>query len=62
MPRLTKAQYNRDQNHPDFELGPLKNQSPLFKNQFLKKTLNPIQENPNTPRTCTITCLIRGCK
>jgi hypothetical protein len=62
MSQLTKAQYNRAQNHPDFELGPIKNQVPLFKNQLLKKTLNPIQEDPNTPRTCTIKCLIKGCK
>jgi hypothetical protein len=62
MSRLTKAQYNRLQNHPDFELEPIENLAPLFKNQLLKKTLNPIQEDPNNSRTCTIKCLIRDCK
>ena len=62
MSRLTKAQYNRLQNHPDFELEPIENLAPLFKNQLLKKTLNPIQEDPNNPRTYTIKYLIRGCK
>ena len=62
MSRLTKTQYNRLKNHPDFELESIENLVPLFKNQLLKKTLNPIQEDPNNPRTCTIKCLIKGCK
>ena len=54
MSRLTKAQYNRLQNHPDFELEPIENLAPLFKNQLLKKTLNPIQEDLNNSKTYTI--------
>ena len=56
MSRLIKAHYNRAQNDPDLELGLIETQAPLFKNQLLKKTLNPIQEDPNNPRTCTIKC------
>ena len=62
MPQSTKSKYNILQNHPDFELEPIENQTLLFKNQLLKKTLNPIQENPNNPRTCTVKCLIKGCR
>ena len=32
---------NYKQNLPDFTLGPLKNQPPLFKYKFLSKVLNP---------------------
>ena len=42
MSQITQARYNKAQNHPDFELEPLINQPPLFKNQLLKKILNPI--------------------
>ena len=62
MSQSTKSQYNRYQNDPDFRLEPIKNQTPLFKNQLLLKTLNPIQEDPNNPRTCTVQCLVKGCK
>jgi hypothetical protein len=60
MSQITQARYNKAQNHPDFELEPLINQPPLFKNQLLKKILNPIQENPEDPRTCIIKCLVKG--
>jgi hypothetical protein len=60
--QLTKAQYNRLQNHPDFELESIENLVPLFKNQLLKKTLNPIQEDLNNPRTYTIKNLIKDYK
>jgi hypothetical protein len=62
MSQSTKSQYNRYQNDPDFRLEPIKNQTPLFKNQLLLKTLNPIQEDPNNPRTCTVQCLVKGYK
>jgi hypothetical protein len=62
MSQLTKAKYNRLQNSLDFRLEPIEKQTTLFKNQLLKKTLNPIQENPNNPRTCTVQCLIKGCR
>ena len=42
MSQSTTAKYNRHQNHLDFELEPIINQAPLFKFQYLKKTLNPI--------------------
>ena len=54
--------YNRHQNHLDFELEPIINQAPLFKFQYLKKTLNPIQEDPDNMRICIIKCLIKGCR
>ena len=60
--QLTKAQYNRLQNHTDFDLESIENLVPLFKNQLLKKPLNPIQEDPNNPRTYTIKYLIRDYK
>ena len=62
MSQLTQAKYNRLQNSPDFELEPIENQALIFKNQLLKKTLNPIQEDPNNPRMCTVKCLIKGCR
>jgi hypothetical protein len=62
MSQQTRAKYNRLQNHPDFKLELITNQAPLFKYQLLKKTLNPIQEDPNNMRTCTIKCLTKGCR
>jgi len=62
MSQPTRAKYNRLQNHPDFELEPIANQAPLFKHQLLKKTLNPIQEDSDNMRTCTIKCLVKGCR
>jgi hypothetical protein len=52
---------NISQNHPDFELRLLDKQASLFKKGYLNKTLNPIQENIEDLRTCTIKCIIRGC-
>jgi hypothetical protein len=62
MSQSTGAKYNRLQNHPDFELEPIINQAPLFKFQYLKKTLNPIQEDLDNMRTCTVKCLVKGCR
>jgi hypothetical protein len=62
MSQSTGAKYNRLQNHPDFELEPIINQAPLFKFQYLKKTLNPIQEDPDNMRTCTVKCLVKSCR
>jgi hypothetical protein len=61
MPKSQSTRLNITQNHPDFRLEPLSKQPALFKLEYLKKTLNPIQENPEDLRTCTIKCLVRGC-
>jgi hypothetical protein len=51
---------NISQNHPDFELRPLDKQASLFKKSYLKKILNPIQENIKDLRIYTIKYIIRG--
>jgi hypothetical protein len=51
---------NISQNHPDFELRPFDKQASLFKKGYLKKTLNPIQENIEDLRIYTIKYIIRG--
>ena len=53
---------NLTQNHPDFELGLLNKQATLFKKGYLKKTLDPIQEDPKDTRIYTIKCLVQACK
>jgi hypothetical protein len=52
---------NLAQNHPEFKLKPLDEQPYLFKKGYLGKILDPIQEDPEEARTCTIKCLVRGC-
>lgn len=61
MSKQSSIKINLTQNNPDFELEPLEDQPPLFKFKYLKKTLNPIQDNPEEVRYCTVKCLIRGC-
>jgi hypothetical protein len=61
MSQQSSIRLNLTQNHPDFKLKPLKKQAPLFKQGYLKKTLDPIKENPEETRTCTIKCLVRTC-
>ncbi|PMD28751.1 hypothetical protein L207DRAFT_521411 [Hyaloscypha variabilis F] len=61
MPKSQSTRLNITQNHPDFRLEPLSEQPALFKLEYLKKTLNLIQENPEDLQTCTIKCLVRGC-
>ena len=61
MSQLSSIKLNLAQNSPDFILEPLEEQAPLFKFQYLKKTLNPIQEDPEETRMYTIKCLVRGC-
>ena len=60
MSQDSSIKLNISQNHPDFELRPLDKQASLFKKGYLKKTLNPIQENIEDLRTCTIKYMIRG--
>jgi hypothetical protein len=51
---------NISQNYPDFELRPLDKQASLFKKGYLKKTLNPIQENIEDLCIYIIKYMIRG--
>jgi hypothetical protein len=62
MSQGSSIKINLIQNHPDFELGPLNKQATLFKKGYLKKTLNPIQEDLKDTRTYTIKCLVRAYK
>jgi hypothetical protein len=62
MSQGSSIKINLIQNHPDFKLKPINKQGPLFKKGYLKKTLDPIQEDPEETRTCTIKCLVRACK
>jgi hypothetical protein len=61
MSQDSSIKLNISQNHPDFEVRLLDEQASLFKKGYLKKTLNPIQENIEDLRTCTIKCMVRGC-
>lgn len=61
MSQGSSIKINLTQNNLDFKLKPLDEQAPLFKKGYLKKTLNPIKEDPEDTRTCTIRCLVRGC-
>jgi hypothetical protein len=61
MSQQSSINLNLAQNHPNFELKPLNEQPSLFKGGYLEKILDPIQENPEDIRTCTIKCLVRGC-
>jgi hypothetical protein len=62
MSQSTSTRVNRLQNREDFTLEPLEEQAPLFKFKYLERILNPPQDNPEDTRTCTIKCLVRGCK
>jgi hypothetical protein len=53
---------NYKQNLPDFTLGPLKNQPPLFKYKFLSKVLDPPNNNQEQLRTVTVKYLYQGYK
>jgi hypothetical protein len=61
MSQGSSIKINLAQNDPDFKLKPLNEQPPLFKKGYLEKILDPIQENPEETRTCTIKCLVRAC-
>lgn len=58
---------NIKENHPDFALKDISQQSKLFKKGFLSQTLDPINNNLEPGdlenyRTVTVKCLIKGCK
>ena len=61
MSQSSSIKINIAQNHSDFQVKPLNLQPPLFKLGYLKRYLNPIQENPEELCTCAIKCTIRGC-
>jgi hypothetical protein len=61
MSQGSSIKLNLTQNHPEFKLKPINEQASLFKKSYLRKTLDPIQEDPEETRTCTIRCLVRGC-
>jgi hypothetical protein len=52
---------NYKQNLPDFTLGSIESQPPLFKYKFLSKVLDPLNEDSNQLRTVTVKCLYQGC-
>ena len=62
MSQGSSFKLNISQNKEDFKLPSLKDQPPLFKYKYLEKILNPPQENIKNTRTCTIKCLVRGCR
>jgi hypothetical protein len=61
MSQSKAIKVNIAQNNSDFKLEPLDQQVFFFKFELLKRTLNPIQEDPEETRTCTIKYLVRGC-
>ena len=61
MSQDSSIKLNISQNYPDFELKPLNKQASLFKKGYLKKTLNPIQENIENLCIYTIKYMVRGC-
>ena len=60
MSQSSSIKINIAQNYPDFQVKLLSLQVPLFKLRYLKRYLDPIKENPEEMRTCTIRCYIRG--
>ena len=50
MSQTSLLALNLCQNREDFELKPLKDQTPLFKFKYLEKTLDPIKDNPQDPK------------
>jgi hypothetical protein len=62
MSQTSPIKLNIAQNQSDFQVKPLNEQPPLFKLGYLKRYLDPIKENPEEIRTCTIKCNIRNCK
>ena len=63
MSQSSQYTLNIQQNQADFTLEPLNEQPPLFKFQYLSKTLDPPKSNPEDLsgyRTVTIRCLYRG--
>jgi hypothetical protein len=65
MAYQSSVKLNILQNQEDFKLEPVSQQSPLFKHELFKKTLDPPKDNLDNLsnyRTVTVTCLFKGCK
>ena len=65
MSQNSASALNIKQNHSDFILKNINEQSKLFKKGFLSQTLDPINSEPEKPenyRTVTVRCLVKGCK
>ena len=58
MSQKSLIKTNLIQNKEDFSLRALNDQLLLFWFKYLKKVLDPPQEDPKDIRTCTIKCLI----
>ena len=62
MSYTTDIRTNLAQNQPDFQLPPIKQEPIIFKRGYFIKELDPIQENPNLPRTIIVKCTYKNCK
>jgi hypothetical protein len=65
MSKNSLIRLNILQNKEDFSLNPIKQQAPIFKLRFIKKVLNPPNNNPKSItsyRIVTISCLFKGYK
>ena len=60
MAYITSNRTNQFQNQIDFILP--EKQPLIFKKGLFIKTLDPPQEDPNNPRTVTISCTYKNCK
>jgi len=58
MSQKSSIKLNRIQNQEDFTLRPLEEQPPLFKFKYFERILDPVQEDIEETRTCTIKCLV----
>ena len=62
MSQKSSIKTNLIQNREDFSLRALNDQLSLFRFKYLEKVLDPLQEDPEDTRTCTVKCLVRACK
>ena len=62
MAYTTDIRTNLAQNQPNFQLPAIENEPIIFKRGYFIKELDPIQENPNLPRTVIIKCTYKNCK
>jgi len=60
MPYTTSKKTNIQQNNPEYTLPFTK--SALFNKGFLRKGLNPPQEDNTKPRTVNVYCTFKNCK
>ena len=62
MAYTTDIRTNLAQNQLNFQLPSIENEPIIFKRGYFIKELDPIQENPNLPRTITIKYTYKNCK